>query len=58
MVGTFSRTQFITMLHFFLAILKNSSYDGALSVCIFVALSVRMCVEGANKIEGTMSNYK
>ena len=43
---------------FFLAILKNSSYDGGLSVCIFVALSVRMCVEGANKVEGTMSNYK
>ena len=35
---------------------KNSSYVSGLSVCIFVALSVRMCV-GANKVEGTMRYY-
>ena len=39
---------------------KNSSYVSGLSVCNFVAfcvvaLSVRMCVAGANKVEGTMS---
>ena len=34
---------------------KNSSYVSGLSVCIFVALSVWMCVAGANKVEGTMS---
>ena len=27
---------------------KNSSYVSGVSVCIFVALSVRMCVAGAN----------
>ena len=35
---------------------KNSSYVSGLSVCIFVALFVRMCV-GANKVEGTMRYY-
>ena len=35
---------------------KNSLYVSGLSVCIFVALSVRMCV-GANKVEGTMRYY-
>ena len=34
---------------------KNSSYVSGVSVCIFVAFSVRMCVAGANKVEGTMS---
>ena len=34
---------------------KNSSYVSGVSVCIFVALSVRMCVAGANKDEVTMS---
>ena len=34
---------------------KNSSYVSDLSVCIFVALYVRMFVAGANKVEGTMS---
>ena len=34
---------------------KNSSEVSGLSVCISVALSVRMCVAGANKVEGTMS---
>ena len=34
---------------------KNGSYVSGLSVCIYVALSVRMCVAGANKVEGTMS---
>ena len=32
-----------------------SSYVSSLSVCIFVALCVRISVAGANKIEGTMS---
>ena len=35
---------------------KNNSYVSGLSVCIFVALFVRMCV-GANKVEGTMRYY-
>ena len=30
---------------------KLAQYVGGLSVCIFVALSVRMCVAGANKVE-------
>ena len=34
---------------------KNSSYISSESVCIFVALSVWMCVAGANKVGGTMS---
>ena len=34
---------------------KNSSYVNGLSVCILVALYVRMSVVGANKVEGTMS---
>ena len=34
---------------------KNRSYISGLSACIYVALSVRMCVAGANKVEGTMS---
>ena len=34
---------------------KNSSYVSSLSVCIFVAFCVRLCVAGANKVEGTMS---
>ena len=33
---------------------KNSSYVSGVSVCIFVALSVRMCVAGGNKVKGTM----
>ena len=31
-----------------------SSYISGLSVCIFVALCVRMSVAGANKVEGTL----
>ena len=31
-----------------------SSYVSSLSVCIFVALCVRISVAGANKVEGTM----
>ena len=34
---------------------KNSSYVSGVSVCIFVALYVRMFVAKANKVEGTMS---
>ena len=34
---------------------KNSSYVSGRSICIFVALSVRMRVAGVNKVEGTMS---
>ena len=34
---------------------KNSSEVSGLSVCIFVALSVRICVAGVDKVEGTMS---
>ena len=34
---------------------ENSSHVNGLSVCIFVALCVRMSVAGANKVEGTMS---
>ena len=34
---------------------KNSSYVRGLSVCIFVALYVRMFVAGANNVQGTMS---
>ena len=34
---------------------KNSSYVRGVSVCIFVALYVRMFVAGANEVEGTMS---
>ena len=34
---------------------KNSSYVSGVSVCIFVALYVRMFVARANKVEGTMS---
>ena len=34
---------------------KNSSYVSGVSIRIFVALPVRMCVAGANKVEGTMS---
>ena len=34
---------------------KNSSYVSGVSVCIFVAFSVRMCAAGANKVEGTIS---
>ena len=33
---------------------KKSSYVSGVSVCIFVALSVWMCVAGANKVEGTL----
>ena len=34
---------------------KNSSYViCGVSVCIFVALSVRMCVAGGNQVKGTM----
>ena len=33
---------------------KNSSYVSGLSVCISVALCVRISVAGANKVEGTM----
>ena len=40
---------------FFSYFKKNSSYVIGVSVCIFVALSVRMCVAGANKIGGAMS---
>ena len=36
---------------------KNSSYVSGVSVCIFLALSVWMCVAGANKVEGTMRYY-
>ena len=32
-----------------------SSCISGLSVCIFVALCVRMSVAGANKVEGTLS---
>ena len=31
-----------------------SSYISGLSVCIFVALCVRMSIAGANKVEGTL----
>ena len=34
---------------------KNSSYVSGVSVCIFVALYVRMFVARANKVEGTIS---
>ena len=34
-----------------------SSYVSGVSVCIFVALSVRMCVAGANEVGGTMRYY-
>ena len=34
---------------------QNSSYVSGVSVCIFVALYVRMSVAGANKVEGIMS---
>ena len=34
---------------------KNSTCVSGRSVCIFVALSVGMCVAGANRVEGTMS---
>ena len=34
---------------------KKSSYVSGLSVCIYVALYVRIFVAGANKVEGTMS---
>ena len=34
---------------------KNSSYVSVESVCIFVALYLRMFFAGANKVEGTMS---
>jgi len=35
---------------------KNSSFDSGVSIsAIFVALSVRMCVAGANKVGGTTS---
>ena len=34
---------------------KNSSYVSGLSVCIFVALCVCMCVAGVNKVGDNMS---
>ena len=34
---------------------KNSLYVSGVSVCIFVALYVRMFVARANQVEGTMS---
>ena len=37
------------------AILKNSSNVSGVSVCIFVALYIRMFGARANKVEGTMS---
>ena len=36
-------------------VFKNSSYVSRLSLCIFVALCVRISVAEANKVEGTMS---
>ena len=36
---------------------KNSSCVSDVSVCIFVALSVRMFVAGANNVEGNMRNH-
>ena len=34
---------------------KKTSYVSGVSISIFVALSVGMCVAGTNKVEGTMS---
>ena len=34
---------------------KKPSYVSGVSISIFVALSVGMCVAGTNKVEGTMS---
>ena len=34
---------------------KKTSYVCGVSISIFVALSVGMCVAGTNKVEGTMS---
>ena len=34
---------------------KKSSYVSGVSVCIFVALSVGICVAGANNVAGTIS---
>ena len=34
---------------------KTGSFDSGVSISIFVALSVRMCVAGANKVGGTTS---
>ena len=36
-------------------VFQNSSYVSGVSVCIFVALYVRMFFAGANKVECTMS---
>ena len=36
-------------------VVQNSSYVSGLSICIFVALCVRISITGANKVEGTMS---
>ena len=38
-----------------ISFVEKGSYVSGLSVCIFVALYVRMSVAGANKAEGTMS---
>ena len=53
----FSSSNIFFLLILFQLFLKNSSYVSGVSVYIFVALCVWMCVAGANKVGGTMSWY-